>query len=114
MRRAYRLISLLSRAPTSAAELTVVRGSSVASIQRFHTSSYEYPSGSRSKWLGFAGVVSFSTALLDREAVAKEPPPPELAPKIVVLYQYEACPFCNKVKGELFFPYNLILFTPLP
>lgn len=43
--------------------------------------------------LGFAG------ALLSQEVLAKEPPPPEALPREVVLYQFEACPFCNKVKG---------------
>ncbi|THU74408.1 hypothetical protein C4D60_Mb04t33030 [Musa balbisiana] len=28
-----------------------------------------------------------------------EPPSPELIPKDAVLYQYAACPLCNKVKG---------------
>jgi len=61
-------------------------------------------------------VFSFSTALFDREAVAKEPPPPELAPKTVVLYQYEACPFCNKVKAFLDYydiPYEIVEVNPL-
>ena len=47
--------------------------------------------------LGVAGaLISVAAA---QEVHAKEPPPPELVPKDVVLYQYEACPFCNKVKG---------------
>ncbi|XP_064962362.1 uncharacterized protein LOC135611039 isoform X1 [Musa acuminata AAA Group] len=29
-----------------------------------------------------------------------EPPSPELIPKDAVPYQYEACPLCNKVKGN--------------
>lgn len=33
-------------------------------------------------------------------SLAKEPPRAEkFSPKDVVLFQYEACPFCNKVKG---------------
>ncbi|XP_020524397.1 prostaglandin E synthase 2 isoform X2 [Amborella trichopoda] len=43
--------------------------------------------------LGFAGAFS-----LLNDAEAKERPSPELVPHNVVLYQYEACPFCNKVK----------------
>lgn len=48
--------------------------------------------------LGVAGAL-ISAAAAAQEVHAKEPPPPELVPKDVVLYQYEACPFCNKVKG---------------
>lgn len=51
--------------------------------------------------LGLAGALSFSLTLMTR-AEAKEPPAAELVPKDVVLYQYEACPFCNKVKGASF------------
>ena len=54
---------------------------------------------SRSTCLGLAGSLSFSMALVT-VAESKEPPSPDLIPKEVVLYQYEACPFCNKVKGE--------------
>jgi microsomal prostaglandin-E synthase 2 len=52
--------------------------------------------------LGVAGaLVSIAAAAsLSDEVHAKEPPPPELVPKEVVLYQYEACPFCNKVKSK--------------
>lgn len=52
--------------------------------------------------IGVAGTLA-SVAVassLTQEVYAKEPPPAELVPKDVVLYQYEACPFCNKVKGE--------------
>jgi microsomal prostaglandin-E synthase 2 len=59
---------------------------------------------------GVTGTMFFSVAAssLAQEAQAKEAPPVEkLMPKDVVLYQYEACPFCNKVKGTLFFCYVL-------
>ena len=61
---------------------------------------------------GVTGTVFFSVAAssLAQEVQAKESPPVEkLMPKDVVLYQYEACPFCNKVKGTLFLAmfYNL-------
>ncbi|ONI09347.1 hypothetical protein PRUPE_5G233700 [Prunus persica] len=51
--------------------------------------------------IGVAGTLA-SVAVassLTQEVYAKEPPPAELVPKDVVLYQYEACPFCNKVKA---------------
>lgn len=55
----------------------------------------------RAASVGVAGalVSVAATTFLAQEAYAKEPPPQELVPKDVVLYQYEACPFCNKVKG---------------
>lgn len=52
-----------------------------------------------------AGTMMFSVAAstLAEEVHAKEAPSKKFNPKEVVLYQYEACPFCNKVKGILFF-----------
>lgn len=55
--------------------------------------------------LGIAGAlvsVAGASLLFQEEAYAKEPPRPEFVPKDVVLYQYDACPFCNKVKGITF------------
>lgn len=51
--------------------------------------------------LGLAGGLCAAAvaASLSQEVHAKEPPAPEVIPKEVILYQYEACPFCNKVKG---------------
>ncbi|XP_019100909.1 PREDICTED: uncharacterized protein LOC109132899 [Camelina sativa] len=49
---------------------------------------------------GFAGIVFFYAAAassLDQEVHANEMAH-KFNPKEVVLYQYEACPFCNKVK----------------
>ncbi|KAE8681519.1 translocon at the outer membrane of chloroplasts 64-like [Hibiscus syriacus] len=64
--------------------------------------------------LGLAGVVaSVATAA---SVYAKEPPPAEIMPKEVVLYQYEACPFCNKVKAFLDYygiPYKVVEVDPI-
>ncbi|KAH1241319.1 Prostaglandin E synthase 2 [Glycine max] len=60
--------------------------------------------------LGVAG------ALVSQEVLAKEPPPPEALPNDVVLYQFEACPFCNKVKAFLDYydiPYKIVEVNPL-
>ena len=46
-----------------------------------------------------AGAAGASSLLVEEEAYAKELLKPDLIPNDVVLYQYEACPFCNKVKG---------------
>jgi hypothetical protein len=48
-------------------------------------------------WIA-AGAFPFAVAAYSGVAVAKEKAPLTL-PGEVVLYQYEACPFCNKVKG---------------
>ncbi|KAB1212288.1 Prostaglandin E synthase 2 [Morella rubra] len=68
--------------------------------------------------LGVAGaLVSVAAATsLSHDVYAKEPPPTELVPKDVVLYQYEACPFCNKVKAFLDYydiPYKVVEVNPL-
>ncbi|GLJ08963.1 hypothetical protein SUGI_0099350 [Cryptomeria japonica] len=58
----------------------------------------------------FAASSSFSTA------VAKERPLHEFVPKELVLYQYEACPFCNKVKAFLDYhdlPYKIVEVNPI-
>nr|CAB3486723.1 unnamed protein product [Digitaria exilis] len=59
------------------------------------------PPSSRVVPPGVAGAVSFSltfATLAAAEAKAKERPPTDLLPQNVVLYQYQACPFCNKVR----------------
>nr|XP_027115055.1 prostaglandin E synthase 2-like isoform X2 [Coffea arabica] len=65
-----------------------------------------------------AGAVVFSVAAssLTQEVYAKEPLPPDVRPDDVVLYQYEACPFCNKVKAFLDYydiPYKIVEVNPL-
>ncbi|KAF6163908.1 hypothetical protein GIB67_024763 [Kingdonia uniflora] len=65
---------------------------------------------------GFAGAVSFSVAAASSSVYAKEPPSSELIPKDVILYQYEACPFCNKVKAFLDYydiPYKIVEVNPI-
>ncbi|CAN1824611.1 Prostaglandin E synthase 2 [Linum perenne] len=51
---------------------------------------------------GVVGTMFFSVAAssIAQEVHAKELP--KFIPKDVVLYQYEACPFCNKVKAMYF------------
>lgn len=69
---------------------------------------------SKSIKVGLAGALSFSFAL-STAAEAKEPPSPEFLPEDVVLYQYEACPFCNKVKAFLDYhdiPYKVVEVNP--
>jgi microsomal prostaglandin-E synthase 2 len=50
--------------------------------------------------LGVGGAL-IAASSVSHEALAKEPPPSHALPNDVVLYQYEACPFCNKVKGRI-------------
>ncbi|KNA11200.1 hypothetical protein SOVF_137320 [Spinacia oleracea] len=67
---------------------------------------------------GVAGTMFFSVAAatsLSQEAHAKEPLQSQIF-KEVVLYQYEACPFCNKVKAFLDYydiPYKVVEVNPI-
>ncbi|KAL0323207.1 UNVERIFIED_CONTAM: Prostaglandin E synthase 2 [Sesamum angustifolium] len=65
-----------------------------------------------------AGTMLFSVAAptLVEEVHAKEPVQSKFRPKDVVLYQYEACPFCNKVKAFLDYydiPYKIVEVNPI-
>ncbi|KAK6115722.1 hypothetical protein DH2020_007991 [Rehmannia glutinosa] len=65
-----------------------------------------------------AGTMLFSVAAttLGEEVHAKEPVQSKFRPKDVVLYQYEACPFCNKVKAFLDYydiPYKVVEVNPI-
>ncbi|XP_050214937.1 uncharacterized protein LOC126666035 [Mercurialis annua] len=68
---------------------------------------------------GVAGIMFFSAAAssLAQEVHAKQAPPSEkILPKDVVLYQYAACPFCNKVKAFLDYyniPYKIVEVNPI-
>ncbi|KAI9201080.1 hypothetical protein LWI28_017716 [Acer negundo] len=65
------------------------------------------------------GVAGFSAAAtsMAQEAHAKEPVQSQkFLPNDVVLYQYEACPFCNKVKAFLDYyniPYKVVEVNPI-
>ncbi|CAA0813363.1 Glutathione S-transferase family protein [Striga hermonthica] len=66
----------------------------------------------------FAGTMLFSAAAttVAEEVHAKEPVQLKFRPKDVVLYQYEACPFCNKVKAFLDYydiPYKIVEVNPI-
>ncbi|XP_021909086.1 prostaglandin E synthase 2 isoform X2 [Carica papaya] len=68
--------------------------------------------------LGVTGALAsvVVAASFSQAVYAKEPPAGELVPKDVVLYQYEACPFCNKVKAFLDYydiPYKVVEVNPL-
>ncbi|GAB2292203.1 hypothetical protein Dimus_026453 [Dionaea muscipula] len=80
------------------------------------------PSFHQSLSHGVAGTLFFSVAAssLVQDAHAKEQPPlPQSSkyfPNDVVLYQYEACPFCNKVKAFLDYyniPYKVVEVNPI-
>ncbi|KAL3688892.1 hypothetical protein R1sor_015201 [Riccia sorocarpa] len=64
-----------------------------------------------------AGAFSASVALSSiPAALAKERVIADRLPKEVVLYQYEACPFCNKVKAFLDYrdiPYQVVEVNPV-
>ncbi|KAI3816225.1 hypothetical protein L1987_15917 [Smallanthus sonchifolius] len=63
-----------------------------------------------------ASVAAGVSLLREKEAYAKEPVNRDLIPKEIVLYQYESCPFCNKVKAFLDYydvPYKAVEVNPL-
>ncbi|KAL8224149.1 hypothetical protein R6Q57_019624 [Mikania cordata] len=63
-----------------------------------------------------ASIATGASLLAEKEAYAKEPVNLDLIPKEVVLYQYESCPFCNKVKAFLDYydvPYKVVEVNPL-
>lgn len=124
MRRVSR-IAALCRAVDGAAAVEVPQYR-MSTAAQFSTSSNK--SSARSNWLfnnlltdlsartaahAVAGTMLFSVAAntLTEEVHAKEAVPPELRPTDLVLYQYEACPFCNKVKGIHFFLLLLLFLS---
>ncbi|KAI3460417.1 hypothetical protein Pfo_017080 [Paulownia fortunei] len=73
---------------------------------------------SRAAARAVAGTMLFSVAATTvvEEVHAKEPVQSKFRPKEVVLYQYEACPFCNKVKAFLDYydiPYKVVEVNPI-
>ncbi|KAL0432335.1 UNVERIFIED_CONTAM: Prostaglandin E synthase 2 [Sesamum latifolium] len=61
-------------------------------------------------------LFSVAATTLVEEVHAKEPVQSKFRPKDVVLYQYEACPFCNKVKAFLDYydiPYKVVEVNPI-
>ncbi|XP_022854262.1 prostaglandin E synthase 2-like isoform X2 [Olea europaea var. sylvestris] len=61
-------------------------------------------------------LFSFAATTLAEEVHAKEPVLAKFRPAEVVLYQYEACPFCNKVKAVLDYydiPYKVVEVNPI-
>ncbi|KAJ7970267.1 prostaglandin E synthase 2-like [Quillaja saponaria] len=134
MRRASTLTSALSRTLTAAhgggSKSPAVQhrliqvalyGSSTGNShahQRWFSRLLDSGSSGKVVSLGVAGalVTVAAATSFSQEVYAKEPPPPEVVPKDVVLYQYEACPFCNKVKAFLDYydiPYKVVEVNPL-
>lgn len=73
-----------------------------------------YPSFVR-KVAGNGRCVSVASSSLAQDLV-NDLPRSSFAPKDVVLYQYEACPFCNKVKAFLDYynvPYKVVEVNPI-
>ncbi|KAK6925298.1 Glutathione S-transferase, N-terminal [Dillenia turbinata] len=130
MRRASTLTSsLLSRALFTTTTTTSTSNALLLHPKLLHAAFHATPAASnatangskgfgyRAASLGIAGAFSsLAAASLVDEVHAKEPPPPQLIPEEVVLYQYEACPFCNKVKAFLDYydiPYKVVEVNPL-
>ncbi|CAM6089798.1 unnamed protein product [Calypogeia fissa] len=79
------------------------------------------PHGGRDRRVGLlAAAGAFSTSFafssMSAPAVAKERIAADRLPQEVVLYQYEVCPFCNKVKAFLDYhdiPYRVVEVNPV-
>ncbi|RVW52749.1 hypothetical protein CK203_091173 [Vitis vinifera] len=76
---------------------TTTSAAAQSTRRRWYSTALHSLSGGSAKTvsLSIAGAL-FSVAAatsLSEEVLAKEPPSPDLVPKDVVLYQYEACPF---------------------
>ncbi|XP_071734709.1 uncharacterized protein [Rutidosis leptorrhynchoides] len=87
----------------------------------FSTSNGSKYGGYSKFFMSLGGIAAASVAvvssslLVEEPAFAKELIKPDLMPKDVVLYQYEACPFCNKVKAFLDYydvPYKVVEVNP--
>ncbi|WOL07282.1 hypothetical protein Cni_G16022 [Canna indica] len=125
MRMAHTLIAQSLRRNLSHAPLVSAAAAAQSAVPL--VASTDVTTLSRLKWwpppavpsrpvsVGLAGALSFSMTLVTT-AEAKEPPSAELVPKDIVLYQYEACPFCNKVKAFLDYhkiSYKVVEVNPL-
>lgn len=90
---------------------------SSSSKSRWFLPAFDFPGRSSRVVVGVAGALfSMAAASIVQDVYAKEPPSPELLPKDVILYQYEACPFCNKVKAFLDYyeiPYKVVEVNPI-
>lgn len=68
---------------------------------------------------GVSGTAFFSVGAqsVSQDSLSRcRPSPARFAPKDVLLYQYEACPFCNKVKAFLDYyqiPYKIVEVNPI-
>ncbi|EAY93266.1 hypothetical protein OsI_15074 [Oryza sativa Indica Group] len=98
---ASRSLLLSSRAlhGDAASTAAAAAGGGRLGVQPSPPSQASSSSSSRAMPAGIAGAVSFSLTFATMAAAeAKERPPMDLLPQNVVLYQYQACPFCNKVR----------------
>ncbi|KAL9273831.1 Prostaglandin E synthase 2-like protein [Drosera capensis] len=130
MNRAVGISSL--RRAAIAASVIASTASSPAAAHNQRALYSGFASSTKSNWLSklfvdqikspaVAGTLLFSVAassLVQDAAHAKEPVREGAKgfPKDVVLYQYEACPFCNKVKAFLDYysiPYKVVEVNPI-
>uniref|UniRef100_A0A0D9ZHS9 Uncharacterized protein n=1 Tax=Oryza glumipatula TaxID=40148 RepID=A0A0D9ZHS9_9ORYZ len=116
---ASRSLLLSSRAlhGDAASTAAAAAGGGRLGVQPSPPSQASSSSSSRAMPAGIAGAVSFSLTFATMAAAeAKERPPMDLLPQNVVLYQYQACPFCNKVRAFLDYhdiPYKVVEVNPL-
>lgn len=101
--RSIRALSTLKRAFGGRAAVAATSASSHRYLFQADDTCTPYALGYRSAVHGVGGIRFLSVAAAGAAAAAVKEVPHSAAnfhPKDVVLYQYEACPFCNKVKGS--------------
>ncbi|XP_076955177.1 uncharacterized protein LOC143629917 [Bidens hawaiensis] len=113
--RNLRRLAATGRAAASFSTSATVRRHSIIPTALYTTSSYapQPHRFSSHDWITCGRNLSFSTA-----AATELPPQSDKSyvPNDVVLYQYQACPFCNKVKAFLEcydIPYKIVEVNPM-
>ena len=81
---------------------SVMRGSQESSMKRDSTINNQVSAPNGSRWLFAAGMSLAAAAALGSLTAAAKEATEKRVPADVVLYQYDSCPFCNKVKGLSF------------
>ena len=89
------------RSPTETAG-SVIRGSQESSVNRDSVINRQVSSPNGSRWLVAAGMSFAAAAAFGSMTAAAKEATEKKVPADVVLYQYDSCPFCNKVKGRFF------------
>ncbi|XP_071703372.1 uncharacterized protein [Rutidosis leptorrhynchoides] len=118
MRKFSRLAATARTASSfsTAATVTTTRRHLILQTASYNSKNIPHSYTPQSHWLssittGHNSVISYSTATSAARHVDEK-----YVPNDVVLYQYQACPFCNKVKAFLEYydiPYKIVEVNPM-